>query len=147
MKEREDAPEITLGPRLRVNSRPVSARGLENLIRLRDVAVDPDERARLEAIVNAAQVIGPPDDRTVVAFGATVAVDGASGKVQRFTIVGEDEVDIPLARIGLESPLARALLGARVGDAVVWPRPAGNRTVTVTSIDYDWLSGGSEAAA
>ena len=147
MKEREDAREMPLGPRLPPNSRPISAQGLQALARLRDAAVDPDERARLEANINASQVIGPPADRSVVAFGATVTIDGASGKPQRFTIVGEDEVDIPNALIGLESPLARALLGARVGKAVVWPRPAGNRTVTVTSIEYDWLSGGAEAAA
>jgi transcription elongation GreA/GreB family factor len=147
MKEREDAREATLGPRLRPNSRPISARGLQDLARSRDAAVDPDERARLEALFNAAQVIGPPADRSTVAFGATVCVDTGSGKLQRFTIVGEDEVDIPASRIGLASPLASALLGARVGDDVVWPRPAGNRTVTVTSIDYDWLSGGAEAAA
>jgi transcription elongation GreA/GreB family factor len=147
MKEREDAREAPLGPRLPPNSRPISARGLEELKRLRAAAVDPDESARLEAILNAAQVIGPPADRSTVAFGATVTIDGASGKAQRFTIVGEDEVDIPQSRIGLASPLARALLGARVGSTVVWTRPAGDRTVTVTSIDYEWLSGGSEAAA
>jgi transcription elongation GreA/GreB family factor len=146
MKEREDARE-TLGPRLRPNSRPISARGLEELARLRDAAVDPDERARLEAIVNATVVIGPPGNPNIIAFGASVAIDAGSGKTQRFTIVGEDEVDIPNARIGLESPLARALLGARVGDSVVWTRPAGDRTVTVTSIDYGWLSGSAEAAA
>jgi transcription elongation GreA/GreB family factor len=147
MKERDDEPEITLGTRQPLNSRPISARGLEELKRQRDEAVDPDERARLEGNIAATQVIGLPHDRNVVAFGATVTLSGASQKkAERFTIVGEDEVDIPNSRIGIESPLAQALLGARVGDVVVWRRPAGNRSVTVESIEYDYLDG-TEAAA
>lgn len=136
MKEREDEPEIHLGTREPANSRPISAAGLKELERRRDAAVDPEERALLEARIDSALVVGAPADRAVVAFGATVTVTGASKKIQRFTLVGEDEVDIPKGRIGLASPLARALVGARLGDVVIWPRPAGNRTLTVASIDY-----------
>ncbi len=136
MKEREDEPEIHLGTREAANSRPISAAGLKELERRRDAAVDPEERALLEARIGSALVVGPPKDRTVVAFGATVTVTGASKKVQRFTLVGEDEVDIPRGQIGLASPLARALVGARLGDVVIWPRPAGNKTLTVAAIDY-----------
>jgi transcription elongation GreA/GreB family factor len=81
-----------------------------------------------------------PEDPNVVGYGAKVAISGCDGTTQYFIIVDEDAIDIPNGRIGVESPLARTLLGARVGDIVVWQRPAGDRSVRVESIDYDHAS-------
>jgi transcription elongation factor GreB len=77
-----------------------------------------------------------PADPSVVGFGATVGIS-SGGSTSYFTIVDEDAIDIPNARIGLESPLAQTLLGTRVGDVVIWHRPAGDRSVRVESITYD----------
>lgn len=74
-----------------------------------------------------------PRDR--VAFGARVTVDSEEGQL-RYRIVGEDEADVEHGLVSYASPLAKALLGARVGDEVVWPRPAGDVTVEVVAIDY-----------
>ncbi|WP_199097554.1 GreA/GreB family elongation factor [Dyella sp. ASV21] len=74
-----------------------------------------------------------PRDR--VAFGARVTVDSEEGPL-RYRIVGEDEADVEHGRVSYASPLAKALLGARVGEEVVWPRPAGDVTVEVVAIDY-----------
>jgi transcription elongation GreA/GreB family factor len=74
-----------------------------------------------------------PHDR--VAFGATVTVDSEDGE-HRWQIVGEDEADVEHGLVSYVSPLAQALLGARVGDEVRWHRPAGDMTIEVVSIEY-----------
>ena len=74
-----------------------------------------------------------PRDR--VAFGATVTVDSDEGE-QRWKIVGEDEADAEHGLVSYVSPLATALLGARVGDEVRWQRPAGDMMIEVLQIDY-----------
>ena len=74
-----------------------------------------------------------PRDR--VAFGALVTVDSDEGEA-RYRIVGEDEADVEHGLVSYVSPLAKALLGARQGDEVVWQRPAGNLSVEIVAIDY-----------
>ncbi|HWP01768.1 MAG TPA: GreA/GreB family elongation factor [Methylococcus sp.] len=73
-----------------------------------------------------------PRDR--VHFGATVEVEDETGAVSRYTIVGEDEADAARGRISWVSPLARALLGAEVGESVTWRRPAGDKELIVRAI-------------
>ncbi|GLQ95785.1 GreA/GreB family elongation factor [Dyella mobilis] len=74
-----------------------------------------------------------PRDR--VAFGALVTVGGTEGE-RRWQIVGEDEADAEHGLVSYVSPLAKALLGARVGDEVRWRRPAGDVVIEVLQIDY-----------
>ncbi|WP_114240837.1 GreA/GreB family elongation factor [Dyella sp. C9] len=74
-----------------------------------------------------------PRDR--VAFGALVTVEGEEGEA-RYRIVGEDEADVEHGLVSYVSPLAVALLGARVDDEVVWQRPAGDLMLEVVAIDY-----------
>lgn len=91
----------------------------------------------LDSRVAGAVTVDPaaqPRDR--VAFGAEVEVEDAAGAVRRWHIVGEDEVDIAAGRVSWISPLARALDGARVGDTVLWSRPAGAQALTVRAIRY-----------
>jgi transcription elongation GreA/GreB family factor len=136
MKDRDDVPEPSVVLERARDAVPITSRGLREFRRRLEGTADPAERARLERILATVRVTAPPTDRSAVAFGATVTVLDPAGRAQRYAIVGEDEVDIPNARIGLESPLTQALLGARVGDAVVWRRPAGDRALTVERIDY-----------
>jgi transcription elongation factor GreB len=75
-----------------------------------------------------------PKDR--VAFGASVTLF-AEGQEQRYRIVGEDEADPSHGSVSWWSPLAQALKGARVGDVVNWPRPAGDIEVEILSVRYD----------
>jgi transcription elongation factor GreB len=74
-----------------------------------------------------------PRDR--VAFGAIVTVDSDEGE-RRWQIVGEDEADAEHGLVSYVSPLAKALLGAHVGDEVRWERPAGDTTIEVVNIEY-----------
>ena len=98
--------------------------------------VDRDLRyftARLESAIPVDLTRQP---RRKVAFGAAVTVSQPGGKRQTFTIVGEDEADLKEGKISYTSPLAEALLEARVGNKVLWRRPAGDIELTVEAIDY-----------
>jgi transcription elongation GreA/GreB family factor len=75
--------------------------------------------------------------RDQIAFGARVTLEDKTGGVHCFTLVGEDEADAGSGRLSWCAPLARALSGARLGESVLWQRPAGSLELTVRAIDYD----------
>lgn len=93
----------------------------------------------LETKLALANVIDPTKlsgDRVV--FGATVTVaDTESGEEQTYTIVGEDEADIKAGLISITAPVARALIGRSVGDAVRVKAPKGQRELEVVKIAFD----------
>jgi transcription elongation factor GreB len=80
---------------------------------------------------------GKAHDR--VFFGATVTIADESGVEREVTIVGVDELEIGDARVSWRSPLARALLKARVGDTVTVRAPRGPERLEVVAIRYDDL--------
>jgi transcription elongation factor GreB len=88
-----------------------------------------EERIRRAVLIDPAS---QPEDE--VHFGAEVDVETPEGRRMTFAIVGEDEADATRGRISWVSPLARALAEARVGDAVVWKRPAGEVDLTIVAI-------------
>ncbi|MFN5744814.1 MAG: GreA/GreB family elongation factor [Methylococcaceae bacterium] len=49
-------------------------------------------------------------------------------------IVGEDEANVAESRVSWVSPLARALINARVGDVVTWKRPVGDKDLAILVI-------------
>ena len=63
-----------------------------------------------------------PDDRDVVGIGATVVVEDQDGHRSTYRLVGAIEADAKRGWIGVMTPLAQALWGARVGDSVRLPR-------------------------
>ncbi|HVT34214.1 MAG TPA: GreA/GreB family elongation factor [Nevskiaceae bacterium] len=73
--------------------------------------------------------------RDDIGFGATVDVS-SGGQTRRWRLVGADEADPPRGAIHWNSPLARALLGARVGDAVTFNAPAGAVELVVLDVSY-----------
>jgi len=77
---------------------------------------------------------GQPRDE--VHFGATVKMLDEDGKEHRFMLVGDDEADVTAGRISWASPLAKAMIGAKVGDTVKWHRPAGDAEVEIVEIRY-----------
>lgn len=89
--------------------------------------------ARLEQAILVDPANQPSD---IVLFGATVGMEDENGETHGFTIVGEDEADIAANKVSWVSPLARALLGHKVGDSVNWKRPAGDLTLEITAINY-----------
>ncbi|WP_374435755.1 GreA/GreB family elongation factor [Tabrizicola sp.] len=108
----------------------------DRLDKLPEAAAERDLRW-LEARLKAAVVIDPAaHDLTEVAFGLAVTVADEDGKETTYEIVGEDEADAPRHRIAPNSPLARALLGAQVGDVVTWRRPSGALDLEVVRITH-----------
>jgi transcription elongation factor GreB len=77
-----------------------------------------------------------PADPSRVYFGARVTLADAAGVSQRYRIVGADELGRAADHISIDSPLARALLHKRCGDAVTVTRPDGTMQLRLLAIDY-----------
>jgi transcription elongation GreA/GreB family factor len=90
-------------------------------------------QARLERAIVVDPATQPSGE---VYFGAEVSVRDENGEAHEFTIVGEDEADAAKGKVSWDSPLAHAMIGARVGDNVVWKRPAGDLGLEVIAIRY-----------
>jgi transcription elongation factor GreB len=107
----------------------------ERLDKQPEAAAERDIRY-LEARLRSAIVIDPAVQPTqTVAFGLIVTVAEDQGHEARYEITGEDEADAPHGRIAPQSPLARALIGAEVGDEVIWRKPSGSVRLTIVAID------------
>ena len=104
-----------------------------------------DRNARyLRARIDRAILVDPDaQPRDEVAFGASVRVCDADGEERVYAIVGEDEADAAVGKVSWVSPLANALMGARVDDVVTWRRPNGNVELEILSIDYASPQGSS----
>ena len=90
-------------------------------------------QARLESVI---AVDPAQQDGDSVLFGACITVEDENGETHEFRIVGEDEADIAHNKVSWVSPLARALLGHKIGDSVNWHRPAGDLELEITEIRY-----------
>jgi transcription elongation factor GreA len=92
----------------------------------------------LENKLARAEVIDPSKlsgDR--VAFGATVKLSNIdTGEEVSYRILGADESDLAKGSIGITSPLARSLIGKRIGDEVKVRMPGGERTYEVLDIVF-----------
>jgi transcription elongation factor GreB len=88
--------------------------------------------------MKAAKVVDPAAqaDRSKVFFGATVTIADEDDAERTLTIVGNDETDAGAGRIGWDSPIARALRGAGVGDVRRVTLPAGEREYEVVAVSY-----------
>jgi len=88
---------------------------------------------RLESAI-LVEVSSQPRDE--VHFGAMVDVGDENGQRLTFSIVGEDEADVGAGKISWASPLGKAMIGSKVGDNVVWKRPAGDTGLEILAIHY-----------
>jgi transcription elongation factor GreB len=88
--------------------------------------------------MKAAKVVDPArqENRSKVWFGATVTIADEDDNHRTLTLTGDDEADAGAGRIGWNSPLARALRGAAVGDLRKVVLPAGEKDYEVMTITY-----------
>jgi transcription elongation factor GreB len=103
--------------------------------RLREI----DRRARfLGKRLESAVVVEPSrtPQRDRVLFGAKVTFVNDRERERTVTILGADEADISRGEVSLYSPIARALLRARVGDVVRMHTPSGVEEVEILAICY-----------
>jgi transcription elongation factor GreB len=113
--------------------------------RLREI----DRRIRfLVRRLDVAEVVDPAgrrddDNADQVFFGATVTVADRAGTERTVSIVGIDEIDTARGYISWISPMARALLKAREGDAVTLHTPGGVEELEVRRVRYEALATGA----
>ena len=140
VKEQDDADALEEFPERPVSTQPnaVTPRGLrlidEEIDRLRKELAHAQHIADRNLIARAsrdlrywtqrratAQPIQPPKHPDKAAFGVCVTIERNDGRRQTLAIVGEDEADFEKGLIAYTAPVARALIGASVGDEVSIP--------------------------
>src|ERR1700674_1273682 len=90
-----------------------------------------DKIARAE-VIDVSKLSG-----TAVKFGATVSLaDEETDEEQTFQIVGQDEADISQGRLSVTSPLARALIGKKIGESVEVTTPRGAKSYEVVKVRF-----------
>jgi len=115
-----------------------------DLIKRKDDAIAQQELARIDrdlrylsARLEQAILVEPSKQpKETVLFGAIVEVEDEEGNILKFSIVGEDEADISQHKVSYVSPIAKALIGRKVGDSAVWQRPAGDLMLEIIKINY-----------
>lgn len=92
----------------------------------------------LEDLIARAEVIDVSKlSGATVKFGATVdLVDEDTEEKKRYQIVGDQEADVKSGRISISSPIARALIGKEVGDAIEVNAPGGARGYEIVKVQY-----------
>lgn len=106
----------------------------DRLDKLPEAAAERDIRY-IEARLRTAILTDPSmQPLTHAAFGHAVTIADEDGTETTYTIVGEDEADPARHLIAPHSPLARALIGAAVGDVVTWRRPSGSVSLEIVGI-------------
>ncbi|HEX2827223.1 MAG TPA: GreA/GreB family elongation factor [Burkholderiales bacterium] len=108
--------------------------GSEARQKLREI--DRDLRYFRAQLERATLVDTANQPRDQVVFGSIVKIEDEEGAEHEFNIVGDDEADVAAGKISWASPLARAMIGAKIGDTVTWRRPAGEAEVYIVDIRY-----------
>lgn len=86
---------------------------------------------RMEALL---EVVQEPASRDRVVFGLSVRVEEGNGAERVYRIVGADESDPERGLLSWASPVARSLIGKRVGDLAIAALPGGERRMRVLEI-------------
>lgn len=131
--------------------RPTIVKAIEHARSLGDLSENADYSAakerqgfiegRIQAIngtLALAQVIDPKTIKSEkIVFGATVRLlDTDKDEEVTYQIVGVDEADVKNGKIGVTSPIARAMIGKTEGDEVVVNAPKGKISYEVVEISY-----------
>ncbi len=94
--------------------------------------------ADLEDKLSRAEVIDVSKlSGNTVKFGATVQVVDEDTEAERtYQIVGENEADVKSGKVSITSPIARAMIGKKVGDTVEVNTPGGGKSYEILKIDF-----------
>ena len=92
----------------------------------------------LSKVMKSAKVVDPArqEQRDTIRFGATVELADEDDDRRILTLVGEDEADASNGQVSWAAPIARALIGGKVGEERVVRLPAGERSYEILSIRY-----------
>ena len=101
------------------------------------IAIIERDMRYYSARIESAILTAPKEkDHSIVLFGAKVTVKDEEGKLSTYEIVGEDEADIHQSKVSYLSPLAEAIIGAKLNDEVIWEKPMGDAYLTIQKIEY-----------
>jgi transcription elongation factor GreB len=102
--------------------------------RLREI----DRRLRfLQKRMDIAEIVIPENQKgDRVLFGATVTVRDENETQRTYKVVGIDETDAKVGKISWISPIGKALLQAKAGDAVLLQTPKGEEELEVLKIEF-----------
>jgi transcription elongation factor GreB len=99
-----------------------------------------NQRLEFAVVVDNSARKSGENDAEQVFFGATVtysALEGSgAGKKTIITIVGVDEVDLDKGHVSWVSPIAKALIKARIGDCVFIQTPSGTAEIEILDVQY-----------
>jgi transcription elongation GreA/GreB family factor len=105
----------------------------DELQKLRAGNANSQHVTELEQILASVHVVDPPDPASnSVAFGATVTVKDKKGRIETYTVVGVDELDLEPDAVSWISPTGKALLAADMGD---WITLEDGRTAKIVKIE------------
>lgn len=92
----------------------------------------------LSRVMKSAKVVDPSrqEQRDTVRFGATVELADEDNARRVITLVGEDEADASAGQVSWAAPIARALIGAKVGDERIVRLPVGEKSYEIVRISY-----------
>ncbi len=93
--------------------------------------------AKLEEILNNAKVVDKSqlDTSKVLILSKVKIRNTANGAIMNYTIVTENEANLKEGRISVSSPVAKGLLGKKVGDKVAVKTPAGEINFEIVEIN------------
>ena len=100
-----------------------------------DAAMLEAKITRIRQQLSAAEIVESADGDTA-GMGSTVTYE-QGGKEMTFTLVPSSEADPGKGRLSIDSPVGRALAGARVGETRSLDTPSGPRDVRLTAIAND----------
>jgi transcription elongation factor GreB len=105
--------------------------------RLREI----DRKIRfLSKRIEIAEIVNPLEKSGhLILFGATVDLQGEDGRKRTYAIVGVDETDASKGRISWISPMGKALLQTRKGDAITVRTPKGDEEFEILDVRYEEL--------
>ncbi len=94
--------------------------------------------AELEDKISRADIIDVSKlSGNTIKFGATVTlIDEDTEAEKRYQIVGDSEADVKAGKVSISSPISRALIGKKVGDAVEVNTPGGGKSYEIVKIDF-----------
>ena len=102
-----------------------------------DAAMLEAKIARMRDQLRSAEIVEAAAGGEAAGMGSTVTyADEAAGKEQTFTLVPGVEASPGEGRLSIDSPVGRALAGAKVGDERELETPRGPRTVRVIAVKH-----------
>lgn len=99
--------------------------------------IDSRVRFLTKRLENMIVVKTTPDDISKVYFGAWVSLENDEGVINRYRLVGPDEIDMSRGYLSIDSPMGRAILGKRVDDEVVVRVGEAERFYDIVKVEYD----------